>query len=45
MIGTLVENQFTAARDWPFGAAFSLLLLALVLLVMQALKHADEDLL
>ena len=45
MIGTLVENQFTAARDWPFGAAFSLLLLGLVLVVMQALKHADEDLL
>ncbi len=45
MLGTFVENQFTAARDWPFGSAFSLLLLGLVLLVMQALKHADEDLL
>jgi len=24
MIGNLVQNQFTTARDWPFGAAISL---------------------
>ena len=24
MIGNLVQNQFTSARDWPFGAAVSL---------------------
>ena len=45
MVGTLVENQFTASRDWPFGAALSLLLLALVFAVMQSLKRADGDLL
>jgi spermidine/putrescine transport system permease protein len=29
MIGNLVQNQFTTARDWPFGAAASLALMAL----------------
>ncbi len=31
LIGNLVQNQFTAARDWPFGAAVSLALMALVM--------------
>ncbi len=30
LIGTLVQNQFTTGRDWPFGAAVSLLLMVLV---------------
>jgi spermidine/putrescine transport system permease protein len=29
MIGNLIQNQFTTARDWPFGAAASLALMAL----------------
>lgn len=29
MIGNLVQNQFTTARDWPFGAASSLALMAI----------------
>jgi spermidine/putrescine transport system permease protein len=45
MIGTLVDNQFTASRNWPFGAALSLLLLAMVFIIMQALKRTGEDLL
>ena len=28
MIGNLIQNQFTTARDWPFGAAVSLVLMA-----------------
>src|SRR6202022_3992980 len=31
LIGNLVQNQFTSARDWPFGAASSLLLMAVAL--------------
>ncbi|MGH7566020.1 MAG: ABC transporter permease [Gemmatimonadota bacterium] len=31
MIGNLVQQQFGAARDWPFGAAASFVLMALVL--------------
>lgn len=30
MIGNLVQNQFTSARDWPFGSAVSLFLMILV---------------
>jgi len=31
LIGNLVQNQFTSARNWPFGSALSLLLLAVLL--------------
>jgi spermidine/putrescine transport system permease protein len=34
MIGNLVQNQFTTARDWPFGAAASLTLMAMAGLAM-----------
>lgn len=38
MIGNLVQNQFTAARDWPFGSALSLTLLTIMvgLLALQS---------
>ena len=47
MIGTLVQNQFTTARDWPFGAALSLFLMALTLglLYLVSKRSGDEDLL
>jgi spermidine/putrescine transport system permease protein len=28
LLGNLVQNQFTTGRDWPFGSAASVLLLA-----------------
>lgn len=28
MLGNLIQNQFTTARDWPFGSAASLLLMS-----------------
>lgn len=31
MLGNLIQNQFTTARDWPFGAAASFVLMAAVL--------------
>jgi spermidine/putrescine transport system permease protein len=34
LIGNLVQNQFTTARDWPFGAAMSLALTAGVMLLL-----------
>jgi spermidine/putrescine transport system permease protein len=34
MIGNLIQNQFGSARNWPFGAALSFALLAVVLLAM-----------
>ncbi len=32
MIGNLVQNQFTVARNWPFGSAASFILMAIVML-------------
>jgi spermidine/putrescine transport system permease protein len=46
MIGNLVQNQFTTARDWPFGSAVSLALMAVVMLLLAALvRRSDEGLL
>ncbi|MBB3773410.1 spermidine/putrescine transport system permease protein [Angulomicrobium tetraedrale] len=42
MVGNVIYDQFTSARDWPFGAALSLSLIAImmVLLVIQTtLSH------
>ena len=43
MIGNLVQNQFTTARDWPFGSAASLLLMGLVILLLMPLIRRGED--
>lgn len=46
MAGNLIQNQFTTARDWPFGSAISLVLMAVVLiLLISAMKSQSEDLL
>ncbi|MCA2962324.1 MAG: ABC transporter permease [Acidobacteriaceae bacterium] len=41
MIGNLVQNQFTSARDWPFGSALSLALMAIVMLLLWTLLRRD----
>ena len=44
MIGNLVQNQFSAARNWPFGSAASFIVMALVLAaVMIYLKVKDRE--
>jgi spermidine/putrescine transport system permease protein len=46
MIGNLVQNQFTAARDWPFGSALSIALMGVVMLLLAPLlSRREEDLL
>jgi spermidine/putrescine transport system permease protein len=46
MVGNLVQNQFVAARDWPFGAAASLALMAVVMVfLIAALRRSREELL
>ena len=45
LIGNLVQNQFTTARDWPFGAAASLILMAIVLVGLWAVTRNGEDVL
>jgi spermidine/putrescine transport system permease protein len=34
MIGNLVQNQFSAARNWPFGSAASFILMTVVLIAV-----------
>jgi spermidine/putrescine transport system permease protein len=40
MLGNLVQNQFTTARDWPFGSAVSLVLMLLCGLVLIAIMRS-----
>jgi spermidine/putrescine transport system permease protein len=45
MIGNLVQNQFSSARNWPFGSAASFIVMALVLgAVMLYLRVRDKGL-
>jgi spermidine/putrescine transport system permease protein len=39
MIGNLVQNQFTTARDWPFGSAASLVLMAAAGIILFAYRR------
>jgi len=43
MVGNLVQNQFTTARDWPFGAAVSIALMALVALVLVVFLRRQSE--
>jgi spermidine/putrescine transport system permease protein len=43
LVGNLVQNQFTTARDWPFGSAVSILLMALVTLVVWVILRRQGD--
>jgi spermidine/putrescine transport system permease protein len=42
MIGNLIQNQFTTARDWPFGSAVSLALMAIVMALLAAFVRREE---
>lgn len=42
MLGNLIQNQFSAARNWPFGSAASLVMLALVLAAVVAWLHLRD---
>ena len=45
LVGNLVQNQFTNARDWPFGSAVSIILMLLVTLLLWAfLRRQSEQL-
>lgn len=43
MAGNLIQNQFTTARDWPFGSAVSLVMMAAVALMLTALLRRDGE--
>lgn len=41
MVGNLIQHEFLVARDWPFGSALSLVVMALVLLGLVGYLKAD----
>jgi len=43
LVGNLVQNQFTTARDWPFGAAVSIVLMLLTCLVVWAFLRRESE--
>lgn len=44
LIGNVVQQQFTTARNWPFGSALSFVMMSLVLLAVLAyLRVRDRD--
>ncbi len=45
LIGNLVQNQFTSSRDWPFGAAASMILLAAAMAMLWVMRGSSEELL
>jgi len=45
LIGNLIQNQFTASRDWPFGAAASIVLMAVAMILLFAVRRRGEELL
>ena len=45
LIGNLVQNQFTEARDWPFGAAASVVLMLIAIALLFAARKKGEELL
>ena len=34
MMGSLIQTQFAAARNWPFGSALAICLLAIVMIAL-----------
>ena len=39
IIGNLIKNQFLTARNWPFGAAISIFLVALTFILVKVYKN------
>lgn len=42
MIGNLIKNQFTTAKNWPFGAAISLVLIGITILVLYLYSRVGD---
>jgi spermidine/putrescine transport system permease protein len=42
LIGNLITEQFLKSRDWPFGAALSILVISIVLLSLVVYLRIEE---
>lgn len=43
LIGNLITEQFLKARDWPFGSALSLLMIAIVMVCLVFYRRFERD--
>lgn len=43
LIGNLIKNQFLTARNWPFGAAVSIFLIVITLLLVELYKKTGGN--
>ncbi|WP_439527121.1 ABC transporter permease [Pannonibacter sp.] len=43
MLGNLIEQQFLAARNWPFGSALAMLVMAVVLVLLFIAVRQDRS--
>ena len=43
MIGNLIERQFKSANNWPLGAALSIVLILLTLLLVKLYQKLGGD--
>lgn len=43
MVSNLIQNQFTAARNWPFGSALSMLLIVIILIPIPLYFRISKD--
>ena len=44
LIGNVIQNQFTASRDWPFGAALSMVMVLAMLALLSGARRGGEEL-
>jgi spermidine/putrescine transport system permease protein len=42
MIGSMIQAQFGKANDWPFGAALSVAVMLLILVLLLMVRFADR---
>ena len=42
MVGSLIQAQFGKANDWPFGAALSVAVMLVILLLILIVRRADS---
>jgi spermidine/putrescine transport system permease protein len=43
LVGNLVQNQFTTARDWPFGSAVSIGLMVIVTVLLWIFLRRESE--
>jgi spermidine/putrescine transport system permease protein len=42
-VGNLIQQQFGASRDWPFGAAISMGLMLLTMISLQFYRRRSKE--